>query len=169
MKTHHSKTINSLKVQRDILLLVLSIFVICLVGSYVARRRIISPIADNPIIKVVYASEPQVIAQSPIEQQIKEVFGVHFNKAMLLLKGRQNECAENRGLKTDVINTNNDSIGSKDYGVFQINSHWQGFRHEGKAVQFLLDPSINIRVAYSIFKADGYSFKQWTCGKYYKI
>jgi len=27
------------------------------VGSYVARRRIISPIGDNPIIKVVYASE----------------------------------------------------------------------------------------------------------------
>lgn len=54
---HHSKTIERLKIQRDLLVLVLLIVIVCLVGSYVARRRIISPVGDNPIIKVVYASE----------------------------------------------------------------------------------------------------------------
>lgn len=54
---HHAKELNRIKVQRDILVLILLIVITCLVGSYVARRRIISPVGDNPIIKVVYASE----------------------------------------------------------------------------------------------------------------
>lgn len=57
MKLHNKKTIEQLKIQRDLLVLVLLIVITCIVGSYVARRRIISPVGDNPIIKVVYASE----------------------------------------------------------------------------------------------------------------
>jgi hypothetical protein len=105
---------------------------------------------------------------SPIEQEIKEVFGEHYSKAMLLLKGngKPGACAENRALNPEALNDNTKWGGvGKDWGVFQINDHWQGVRN----TRFLKDPAINIRIAWRIYEDNGYSFKLWTCGKFYKI
>lgn len=125
------------------------------------------------IIKAALAVEPQSSLYQHVDTEIKKVFGKHYDKAMLLLKGDgKGGCHENGGLDPHIEHKNRDANGnvkSIDYGVFQINGYWQGFRHTGKAEQFLLDPEINIRVAWSIFEADGYSFKQWTCGKAYGI
>ena len=55
----------------------------------------------------------------------------------------------------------NKSTGDKSYGIFQINDSWQGVTN----TNFLFDPSINIRMAYNIFKSWGYNFHAWTCGK----
>lgn len=90
---------------------------------------------------------------------VKEVFKEYSDKALKLLN------CENRSLDSEVVNTNKDNLHTQDFGLFQINSYWQGVRHIGKAKQFLLDPEINARIAYRIFEDDGYSFKQWTCGK----
>lgn len=115
----------------------------------------------------VHAIEPE----NPIEAEIREVFGEYSDKALLLLKGRgDGTCAENRTLNPKAVNDNTEWGGTgQDLGVFQINNYWQGFRHYGKSVQFLFDPSINIRVAWRIFVDEGYSFSKWTCGRYYGI
>lgn len=99
------------------------------------------------------------IEMSAYEQEIREVFGTHADKALKLLT------CENSSHNPDAKNYNNDDVQSIDYGIFQINDHWQGIRHKGKAEQFLLDPSINIRIAWRIYQDDGYSFKLWTCGR----
>lgn len=103
-----------------------------------------------------------------IKQDIENVFGEYADKAFLLLQG--DECAENRTLNPNAVNDNTEWGGTGvDRGVFQINDYWQGIRHEGKAEQFLFDPAINIRIAWRLFEDNGYSFKLWTCGKYYGI
>lgn len=100
--------------------------------------------------------------QKTIEAEIREVFGVHADKALMLLRGNgPGTCHENGNLDPTITNKNTDALKTIDYGVFQINSHWQGVSN----TKFLLDPGINIRIAYRIFVDDGYSFKQWSCGR----
>ena len=53
----------------------------------------------------------------------------------------------------------------RDIGIFQINTFWQKMYNE----KLLMDPAINIRIAYKLFKDNGFSFKLWTCGKVYGI
>jgi len=106
-----------------------------------------------------------------IVELIIDVFGEHADKAFLLLQGDgAGTCAENRHLDPDAMNDNTQWGGvGKDWGIFQINDHWQGFRHAGKAEQFLTDPELNIRIAWRIFEDNGYSFSRWTCGRVYGI
>jgi hypothetical protein len=99
--------------------------------------------------------------QKLLKEEIKEVFGKHYEDAMTLLTHK--DCHENLSLDPKVIHTNED--GSLDLGLFQINEHWQGFNHIDKAKQFLLDPHINIRIAWRLYEDAGYSFNAWTCGK----
>jgi len=95
-----------------------------------------------------------------IEKEIYMVFGdEHFEKAMMIV-----DC-ENKGQNPKAVNVNTDTHNSRDIGIFQINQYWQKV---GNA-KFLYDPAINIRIAWRIYENDGYSFKQWTCGKKYKI
>jgi hypothetical protein len=94
-----------------------------------------------------------------VKELIKEVFGEHSDKAFKLL-----EC-ENGSLNPEAVNQNYDSNKTRDLGLFQINSYWQGIRHDGKAEQFLFDPAINTQIAYRLFVDSGYSFKMWTCGR----
>lgn len=128
-------------------------------------EKFISPIATK-----TFAHEYVTPTLKPhsIEEEIKIVFGEHYKKAMLLLKGNgtKGACAENRALNPKAINDNTAWGGvGKDYGVFQINDKWQGVSN----VEFLFDPDINIRLAWNIFKRSGYSFKMWTCGRVYGI
>ncbi len=100
--------------------------------------------------------------QKTIEDDIRSVFGKDTDKALTLLRGTSSKsCAENRGLDPTATNKNDDTLKTTDYGLFMINSHWQGVSN----VKFLLDPAINIRMAYRIFVDSGYSFKMWSCGK----
>jgi len=84
----------------------------------------------NPLVEVVVAQSretaPELQPTNPIEQEILDVFGQEaYPKAMLLLKGKKGGCSENKGLDPEAVNVNKD--GSKDYGVFQLNSNWHGF------------------------------------------
>lgn len=125
----------------------------------------------TPNPTVTPTAEPKSAQYEKIDAEIKTVFGEHYKKAMLLLKGdgSKGACHENAGLDALAINHNTDEHSTTDYGVFQINDYWQGFRHDAKAKQFLLDPHINIQVAWNIYKSNGYSFGQWTCGRAYGI
>ena len=115
----------------------------------------------NPMVKEVKAQELKKIRtfNNDIEKEIYAVFGEeHYDKAMLLLT------CENTALNPKATNYNKNENGvvlSKDYGVFQINDHWQGVTN----VNFLFDPAINIRMAYNIYKNSDFTFKMWSCGK----
>lgn len=123
--------------------------------------KLISPVSTKSgvLIKKAYAEKPY-----SIDQDIKDVFGEHYDKAMILLKGAG--CSENAKLNPTAVNTaGNYPQGSADVGVFQINDHWQGVSN----IAFLKDPRINIRMAWNIYSRDGFSFKLWTCGRYHGI
>lgn len=164
------------------------IFIFMVIGAgkgieNLSERKIISPIPESvhaQDFKEASASatiaptatptpEPVSVQYKKIDAEIREVFGEHYDKAMILLKGKgPKTCHENGGLNPDAVNTNYDKAGtpsSRDYGVFQINDKWQGVSN----VAFLKDPAINIRMAWNIYKRNGYSFKMWTCGKAYGI
>lgn len=136
--------------------------------------KIISPIPEVRAADITPSPTPEPIKKSleydEVDAEIKRVFGKHYETAMLLLKGDgKGGCHENGGLNPNAINHNTDQAQSTDYGVFQINDYWQGIRHDGKAKQFLLDPKINISIAWRLFEDNGYSFNLWTCGRYYGI
>lgn len=98
-------------------------------------------------------SEPEVVGE--IEQMIIDVFGEHSDKAFKLLT------CENPRHDPNAINTSgNYPEGSKDVGVFQINEYWQEVNY-----RFLLDPEINIRIAWKIYENNGFTFERWTCGR----
>lgn len=88
-----------------------------------------------------------------ISQEITQVFGQYAPQAFKVLS------CENHALNPRAVNVNTD--GSQDYGIFQINNHWQGVTN----VTFLTDPDINIRMAWDIFKNSGYNWHLWTCGR----
>lgn len=146
----------------------------CTVGAFkptpkqVEAQTIISPIANNTIVEPASAGvqaptpTPTVTAhravgtvQDQIRDDIKNVFGQYADKAFKLLS------CENSSFNPNAKNVNSDQWNSTDWGVFQINDHWQGVSNKA----FLQDPAINIRMAYNIFSRDGYSFKLWTCGR----
>lgn len=126
-----------------------------------AKEQYINPLSEKDIkyievpTKVIKYEIPQTI-----QDDIRAVFGEYADDAMRVL-----EC-ENKGLNPKAVNDNTAWGGvGRDHGIFQINDYWQGFRHGGKATQFLHDPAINIRVAWRIFEDEGYSFAKWTCGR----
>lgn len=93
--------------------------------------------------------------QMAVEKEIRHVFGKYADQAFKVLK------CENASLNPKAVNTaGNTPKGSRDIGVFQINEYWQGVN--GK---FLLEPDINVRIAYKIFKDNGHSWERWTCGR----
>lgn len=105
--------------------------------------------------------------QDEVVGLIEEVFGEHTDKAMLLLKGRgPGTCAENPKLDPKAVNYNR---GSTDFGVFQINDHWNGFKQPSRNDDFLFDPEINVRIAWRLYEDNDYTFRLWTCGRYYGI
>lgn len=95
-----------------------------------------------------------------IVKYIRQVFGKHSDKALLLLT------CENSDIDPNAKNTaGNSPAGSTDWGVFQINDYWQEIYNPA----FLTDYKINTLVAHNIFTRDGESFKLWTCGRKFGI
>jgi hypothetical protein len=112
-------------------------------------------------VEQIQAEEVFTSEQDEIKAEIKLVFGEHYEDAMKLLTDAT--CHENLQLDPSAVHVNSD--GTRDMGVFQINEHWQGFEHGGKAQQFLLDPNVNIRLAWRIYEDNGYTFSAWSCGQ----
>ena len=116
--------------------------------------------------------KPKVVEQKTqkeeIEDYIREVFGEHADKAFLLLKGKgEGTCAENRNLNPYAKHENikNGIVWSTDFGLFQINDVY----HPVYKLNLYKDWKANVRYAYRMFVNDGYSFRRWTCGRFYKI
>lgn len=122
--------------------------------SMAAQAQVISPLPDNPPIII-----EKPIYKTPVttEEKIIATFGEYAPEAFALL-----EC-ENKTLNPNAINHNSD--GSVDYGMFQLNDNWHGFKRLVNNPRYLFDPDINIAIAYRLFVESGYSFKLWTCGK----
>lgn len=115
---------------------------------------------DKPEIELLEEIAEENDQYEEMKAIVVEVFGSHSEKALRLLS------CENRSLNPRAINDNRTWGGvGVDRGIFQINDYWQGVRHEGKAIQFLFDPEINVRIAWRIYEDSGYSFHMWTCGK----
>ena len=98
---------------------------------------------------------------NPVAEYIIQVFGNDAPKAFKLLKGNGICGGENGSLNPYARNYNNDQFGSIDYGVFQINDHWQGVSNSN----FLFDYKINVLMAHNIYTRDNNSFKLWTGGR----
>lgn len=133
----------------------------------------------SPALKVANAYAPEqkhttpnnkTVAKPTTQQQkiindIYSVFGkVDGDKFLFILThGKPNTACprgENPTLDPYARNWNNDQYGSIDYGIGQINDHWQGVTN----TDFLFDYDINIRLAHKIFEKWG-NFQAWTCGK----
>lgn len=177
----YNRRLNRIRKQKRIRLIKLTIWIIVLtlLGKsllshlFPAQPKVIAESKASETVIEATPSPSPTISPSPsptplkshsrsVESIIIEVFGEHTDKAMKLLQNT--ECGENKSLDPKAKNYNyNDAgeIDSIDYGVFQINNKWQKIYNEA----FLYDPEINVRVAWNIYKRDGYSFKLWTCGR----
>lgn len=102
-----------------------------------------------------------VTERDEIINYIHEVFGKDAERAFKLLTNPA--CHENGALNPTATNTNSD--GSTDYGLFQINSYWNGFNKPVNNERFLFDWKLNTLIAYDIFKSNHNTFDRWTCGK----
>lgn len=123
-----------------------------------ADAIIISPVATEPKqVVVTKVSTPATTPlQDKIENEVKIVFGDDYPQAKQIL-----DC-ENHARNPKAVNDNTKWGGRGiDWGVFQINDSWQGVTNKA----FLTDYTINIRMAYNIFKSWGNTFQAWTCGK----
>ena len=132
-------------------------------ASAIPHQEEITLPSPTPIVGQVIAE-----AEGVIEEYILEVFGEDFDKAMLLLKGKDGECAENRGLDQNATHTNwSDVEGvawSVDVGIFQVNDYF----HPVYELNLDTDWKANVDYSFRMFQNDGETFsKRWTCGKWY--
>ena len=96
-----------------------------------------------------------------VEAYIYEVFGPHYDMAMLLLKGNGDCGGENRTLNPSAVNDNTVWGGvGRDRGVFQINSVYHPLTDEQA-----FDYRKNIEYAFRMFENDNYTFVRWTAGR----
>lgn len=105
-----------------------------------------------------YTQKP-LTEHEQIVNYIYDVFGKDADKAFMVLS------CENKGLNPNAIH-DNEKWGQgkgKDYGIFQINDHWQ--RTQGK---FLLNWKVNIEIAHQLYVENG-DFHLWTCGRQFGI
>lgn len=150
-----------------------SLFILAVIGGFIISKvfyavedgKLKSPIPLNYAGTAVRAQERIQPTSTPtpslppdkqnIAEEIRQVFGEHADKAFQVLS------CENARLNPDAVNTaGNSPAGSRDIGIFQINEYWQKVN-----AKFLFEPTINIRIAYKIFKDSGYSFRMWSCGQ----
>jgi len=117
--------------------------------------------------KITEIKETPKTQKEEIEAYIREVFGKDADKALLLLKGKgEGTCAENRNLDPNAVNDNTWWGGKgKDWGIFQINDKY----HPVYKLNLHKDWRANVRYAYRMFVNDGYSFRRWTCGRYWGL
>jgi len=143
-----------------ILIILLGVLVYAAISGLLNTKPAVTEANASYISPVATASAtptPTVTVEpsGDVADMIRKTFGIHADKAFALL------ACENATLNPRAVNTaGNVPAGSRDIGVFQINSYWQGV-HE----KFLFDPQTNVQLAWQIYRDSGYSFKMWSCGK----
>jgi hypothetical protein len=93
--------------------------------------------------------------QEEIIAFIKQTFGKDAEDAIKVAR-----CES--GLNPKAVGHNTDAAQSTDYGLFQINDHWQGVTN----TNFLLDYKINTLMAKKIFDGRG-NWSAWVCATKY--
>lgn len=147
------------KTWASVWILLMIILNISLIGIY-AKNRIRVAEAQGAYNQISQARETLIETPTTEQQQIisyiKEVFGPSSSKAFQVLS------CENKALNPNAFHDNEkwgQGLG-RDWGVFQINDHWQGV-----SGRFLKNWKVNVEVAYQIYKESGYNFHLWTCGR----
>jgi len=84
--------------------------------------------AETQISSVSPSPEPYTSEQDQIIAYIKEVFGKDAGQAIEIAR-----CES--GIRAEAINHNTEQRQTTDYGLFQINDHWQGINN----TSFLFD------------------------------
>lgn len=125
-------------------------------GRYaVTHQKIVKP------VQTVYVAS----SKDPVKDFVIRIFGKYSDKAFNILQNPK--CHENLALDPQAKHVNND--GSIDYGLFQLNDRWWGFKQYVNNEKMLFDYRINTLIAYRIFEDNNYSFSRWVCGQYLKI
>lgn len=154
---------NNRKSYLTILFLLALIILIALIGHAFRKQEKITvkflnqSTAYAQTIKELSVKPEELSEHDQIAYYIKQVFGKDSSKAFELLQ----DCGENHALNPLAKNYNNDIYNSIDWGVFQINDHWQGVTNPA----FLTDWKINVQMADNIYTRDHHSFKLWTGGR----
>lgn len=108
---------------------------------------------ETPAVVVESEDSRGSSQQEQIVAFIKQTFGEDSEDAIAIAK-----CES--GLRPNAINHNTDANQTTDYGVFQINDHWQGVDN----TNFLFDYKINILMAKAIFDGRG-NWSAWVCAQ----
>ena len=109
---------------------------------------LLSPLGSTPIqAQEAPTPSPTPSAIEVREQIIRDVFGADAEDAIKVFT-----C---EGLRSNKCNDGLNKNGSVDCGVAQINSV------HGVARKWLLNPEINIRIAYQLFQEQGWN--PWVC------
>ncbi len=145
----------------SIVLLLLILVAVLNVLLWIEAQRPVKLVDPRPLTVNVYTEDRdiKVEVKTPEQQEIADfiraTFGKDADKAFQVLS------CENASLNPDAVNTaGNFPAGSRDIGVFQVNSYWQDVNPK-----FLFDYKINVMIAKKIFDDSGRSFKMWSCGK----
>jgi hypothetical protein len=115
-------------------------------------------VSKSPELAVTITTpEPTKPAKLTTEQEeiiafIKQTFGKDADEAIQIAR-----CES--GLRPNAVNHNTDSAQTIDYGLFQINNHWQ----EIDNTSFLFDYKINTLMAKKIFDNRGGNWSAWAC------
>lgn len=109
------------------------------------------------------ATKPLETIETP-ETYITKVFGEYAPKAFQLLQDPK--CHENLKLDPLAVNDNRTWGGKgRDRGIFQISDYY----HPAMTDEMVFDFKQNIDYAWRMFRADNFTFKRWTCGRFLSI
>lgn len=119
------------------------------IGSQVDKGVVKTAHRDKAVVAEEVLATPAPL--DPIQSYILEVFGKDGQDAIKIAK------CESK-LNPQAVGHNSDSVQSTDWGLFQINDHWQKISNPS----FLLDYKINTLMAKKIFDSRG-NWSAWTC------
>ena len=103
---------------------------------------------------LIHANTPTTYAATNAESTIREVFGPYANQALRIA-----QCEST--MNPNAVNSM--AIGnSHAQGLFQIlyPSTWSG---TSQAAHSPIEVQANVRAAYDLFRADGYTWREWQC------
>jgi len=123
---------------------------------------IVADSATSPQPEVKPEVKPEDVTDGVWEQ--KDLVARYFPKSELInalrIMSKENGSADPERVSVP----NKDKWKSRDYGLFQLNDHWQGNRVGGDVEQFK-NPETNVKIAYNIWSESGNSWRLWSTAK----